>query len=416
MVASVAASSFFPVPSSSSSTSAKASRGIPDRLDVRGSVAKPASSSGWMQAKANARAIPKIDDTKVGLRTDVEGDAASTARRTSYNQLPDWSMLLAAIRTIFSAAEKQWTLLDSKMRRADALADASSGSGVGKMVENGLVYRQNFSIRSYEIGVDQKASLEALMNHFQETSLNHCKCIGLMHGGFGCTPQMTRRNLIWVVTKIRVHVDRYPLWGDVVQINTWISSSGKNGMGRDWHVHDCRTGRTIMRGTSVWVMMNKHTRRLSKFPEEVKAEIIPFFAERDAVLDYDGRKLPKFDDDSAVHVRRGLTPRWSDFDVNQHVNNVKYVGWILESVPVWMLESCEVATMTLEYRRECGMNSVVQSLTATATDNAVGSPIVCQHLLRLEDGSEIVRSQTEWRPKQQASDLGNMGLLPTETK
>lgn len=242
----VAASSFFSVPSSSTSASAKASRGIPDSLGVRSIVAKPASSSGGMQAKANARAIPKINDTSsVGLQTDVEEDAASTAQRTSYNQLPDWSMLLAAIRTIFSAAEKRWTLLDSKMRRPDAVADCS---GIGKMVENGLVYRQNFSIRSYEIGADQKASIEALMNHFQvirdrrafwhakfisilsrafrfiitksspfridlqETSLNHCKCIGLMHGGFGCTPEMTRRNLIWVVTKMLVHVERYPLW------------------------------------------------------------------------------------------------------------------------------------------------------------------------------------------------------------
>ena len=49
-------------------------------------------------------------------------------------------------------------------------------------------------------------------------------------------------------------------------------------------------------------MMDKHTRRLSKLPEEVRAEITPFFSERDAVLDDNGRKLPKFDDDSAAHV------------------------------------------------------------------------------------------------------------------
>jgi fatty acyl-ACP thioesterase B len=25
-----------------------------------------------------------------------------------------------------------------------------------------------------------------------------------------------------------------------------------------------------------------------------------------------------------------MQPRWADLDINQHVNNVKYIGWILE--------------------------------------------------------------------------------------
>jgi len=25
-----------------------------------------------------------------------------------------------------------------------------------------------------------------------------------------------------------------------------------------------------------------------------------------------------------------MQPRWSDLDLNQHVNNVRYIGWILE--------------------------------------------------------------------------------------
>ena len=39
-------------------------------------------------------------------------DTLSPAPRTFINTLPDWSMLLAAITTIFLAAEKQWMILD----------------------------------------------------------------------------------------------------------------------------------------------------------------------------------------------------------------------------------------------------------------------------------------------------------------
>jgi acyl-ACP thioesterase len=27
-----------------------------------------------------------------------------------------------------------------------------------------------------------------------------------------------------------------------------------------------------------------------------------------------------------------MQPRWADLDINQHVNNVKYIAWILEVI------------------------------------------------------------------------------------
>lgn len=116
---------------------------------------------------------------------------------------------------------------------------------------------------------------------------------------------------------------------------------------------------------SVWVMMNKLTRKLSKIPEEVRGEIGSFFMDSAPILEEDSRKLSKLDDKTADYIRSGLSvslhffcycyhwflfstypwccflirlhmvyfqPRWSDLDVNQHVNNVKYIGWILEVV------------------------------------------------------------------------------------
>uniref|UniRef100_A0A6N2N2P8 Acyl-ACP thioesterase-like C-terminal domain-containing protein n=1 Tax=Salix viminalis TaxID=40686 RepID=A0A6N2N2P8_SALVM len=111
-------------------------------------------------------------------------------------------------------------------------------------------------------------------------------------------------------------------------------------------------------------------------------------------------------------------PRWNDLDVNQHVNNVKYISWILDSAPPPILESHELAGITLEYRRECGRDSKLQSLTAVS-DTGIGNlgnpgEAECQHLLRLEDGAEIVRGRTEWRPKY-ANNFGIMGQIPVES-
>ena len=37
--------------------------------------------------------------------------------------------------------------------------------------------------------------------------------------------------------------------GDVVQVDTWVSASGKNGMRRDWLVSDSKTGEILTRAS-----------------------------------------------------------------------------------------------------------------------------------------------------------------------
>lgn len=425
MMATAATCAFFPAanPPPESGTGAKTSGNLgggslPGSIDARGlNVKKPAFGS--LQAKANAQAPPKVNGTKVGVMDGFKTDdevISSHHPRTFINQLPDWSMLLAAITTIFLAAEKQWMMLDWKPKRPDMLADPF---GLGKIVQDGFVFRQNFSIRSYEIGADRTASIETMMNHLQETALNHVKSAGLMHGGFGSTPEMSKRNLIWVVTKMQVVVDRYPTWGDVVQVDTWVAASGKNGMRRDWLVRDSTTGDVLMRASSLWVMMNKETRRLSKIPDEARAEIEGYFVDSPPVIDEDSRKLPKLDETTSDYIRTGLTPRWSDLDVNQHVNNVKYIGWILESAPMQILEGCELAAMTLEYRRECRRDSVLQSLTSVLNKGGGGDltdfgNVECQHVLRLENGGEVVKGRTEWRPRL-INGIGCLGGFPADS-
>ncbi|XVE70380.1 hypothetical protein DITRI_Ditri10aG0068000 [Diplodiscus trichospermus] len=419
MVATAATSAFFPVTSSPDSSDPKNKKLGSRSTNLGGIKLKPSSSSGSLQVKANAQASPKVNGT-TAVTTPVEvfkneDGVSSPPPRTFINQLPDWSMLLAAITTIFLAAEKHWMMLDWKPRRPDMLIDPF---GIGRIVQDGLVFRQNFSIRSYEIGADCTASIETLMNHLQETAINHCRSAGLLGNGFGATPEMCKKNLIWVVTRMQVVVDRYPTWDDVVQVDTWVSASGKNGTRRDWLVSDIKTGEVLTRASSVWVMMNKLTRRLSKIPEEVRGEIEPYFMNSDPVVAEDSRKLVKLDDSTTKYVQKGLTPRWGDLDVNQHVNNVKYIGWILESAPLSILENQELSSMTLEYRRECGRDNVLQSLTAVS-GNGAGNLVningyECQHLLRLEDGSEIVRGRTQWRPKN-AKSFGNVNQIPAES-
>eukprot|EP00249_Psilotum_nudum_P028270 c37078_g1_i1 orf=1-342(-) len=113
-----------------------------------------------------------------------------------------------------------------------------------------------------------------------------------------------------------------------------MTSSGKNGIRRDWIMRDYTSGHILIRATSTWVMMNKTSRRLSKLPSAVRMELQPQFHDGFAFTGDDLAKIDKLNDD-ADYICAGLTPRYNDLDMNHHVNNVKYLGWILESVPAY---------------------------------------------------------------------------------
>lgn len=98
-------------------------------------------------------------------------------------------------------------------------------------------------------------------------------------------------------------------------------------------------------------------------PEQVREEVTPFFTPRlsIAIADNDSEKIEKLSEETVERIRSdlevslcicqchitkfldtevietdkrpfGVQPRWGDIDANQHVNNVKYIGWILEVI------------------------------------------------------------------------------------
>ncbi|KAK8630546.1 hypothetical protein V6N13_079334 [Hibiscus sabdariffa] len=305
-----------------------------------------------------------------------------------------------------------------------------SGSGsladrlrLGSLAEDGLSYKEKYIVRCYEVGINKTATIETLANLLQEVGSNHAQSVGFSTDGFATTPTMRKLHLIWVTARMHIEIYKYPAWSDVVEIETWCQSEGRIGTRRDWILKDAATGELIGRATGKWVMMNHDTRRLQKVSDEVREELLVHFPQepRLAFPEKDNRSLKKILklEDPAEYSRLALTPRRADLDMNHHVNYVTYIGWVLESMPQEIIDSHELASITLDYRRECLQNDVVDSLTSTEpTDGAEtvselngtnGSAVARQddadcpmflHLLRVScDGQEINRGRTEWRKK-----------------
>ncbi|WCJ38012.1 Oleoyl-acyl carrier protein thioesterase chloroplastic [Euphorbia peplus] len=306
--------------------------------------------------------------------------------------------------------------VDSEKSLADRLR-------LGCLAEDGFSYKEKFIVRSYEVGINKTATVETIANFLQEVGCNHAQSVGFSTDGFATTTTMRKLHLIWVTNRMHIEIYKYPAWSDVVEVETWCQSEGRIGTRRDWILKDYATGQVIGRATSKWVMMNQDTRRLQKVTDEVRDEYLVFcppelrlaFPEDNSLS---VKKISKLED-PGHYSKLGLVPRRADLDMNQHVNNVTYIGWVLESIPQEVIDTHELQTITLDYRRECQHDDVVDSLTSIEPSEETeaisqlqgtnGSPYTISgdhqdnrhflHLLRLSGGLEINRGRTEWRKK-----------------
>ncbi|KAI3787904.1 hypothetical protein L2E82_00408 [Cichorium intybus] len=284
---------------------------------------------------------------------------------------------------------------------------------MGSLTEDGLSYKERFIIRCYEVGINKTATVETIANLLQEVGGNHAQSVGFSTDGFATTTTMRKLHLIWVTSRMHIEIYRYPAWSDVVEIETWCQSEGRIGTRRDWIIKDHSNGEVIGRATSKWVMMNEDTRRLQKVNDDVRDEYLIFCPKtpRLAFPEENNSSLKKIAklEDPAEFSRLGLVPRRADLDMNKHVNNVTYIGWVLESIPQEVIDTHELQTITLDYRRECQHDDIVDSLTSSELEGINGSaafekdgPHLTQflHFLRSSgDALELNRGRTEWRKK-----------------
>ncbi|KAJ9176595.1 hypothetical protein P3X46_011890 [Hevea brasiliensis] len=290
---------------------------------------------------------------------------------------------------------------------------------LGNLTEDGLSYKEKFIVRSYEVGINKTATVETIANFLQEVGCNHAQSVGFSTDGFATTHTMRKLHLIWVTARMHIEIYKYPAWSDVVEVETWCQNEGRIGTRRDWILTDYATGQVIGRATSKWVMMNQDTRRLQKVTDDVRDELMVYCPRelRLAFPEDNNRSLKKISklEDPVQYSKLGLVPRRADLDMNQHVNNVTYIGWVLESMPQEIIDTHELQTITLDYRRECQHDDIVNSLTSVepiedselhetnGSATATAGYQDCRnflHLLRLSsDGLEINQGRTEWRKK-----------------
>lgn len=174
-----------------------------------------------------------------------------------------------------------------------------------------------FKIKSYESDFNGKMSLNACFLFLQESAWQNA-----LENGFGYE-YLEKKNALWVLTRVLVHIDNWPKWKDEIIVKTWPRVAEGLFARRDYQI--LLEKAVVANIGSSWLILDKDTRRprrISDF-DFGRDEYIS-----DQAIDKPLRKLGLAPQMLNVD-RRKVYP--SDLDVNGHVNNATYVRWIMDA-------------------------------------------------------------------------------------
>jgi medium-chain acyl-[acyl-carrier-protein] hydrolase len=85
--------------------------------------------------------------------------------------------------------------------------------------------------------------------------------------------------------------------------------------------------------------------------------------------------------------------RWRDLDANGHANNVSYLEWLLDPVPVTVREQSSLVSVDVEFRAEALLSEPV---TSVAEPDQSMSRVAFRHALKVENQRLLAVAHTVW--------------------
>lgn len=202
------------------------------------------------------------------------------------------------------------------------------------------VYKKKYHIDLRDVDFTKKLKLGNLFSYFEDIASDASENLG-----FGIKTLEKKFGVAWILTRVRVDIMRAPDWNEEITIESWPLKPSKVEFDRDYLVKD-NNGNIIIRAVSKWVIMDIKERKIRR--TEVIGIRIPEIIEERAI----DCKLGKLKDFGQLETAYNKVIGYSDVDFNGHLNNSKYVDYIMDCFPVEDHKNYVVKTIDLHFNHE----------------------------------------------------------------
>ena len=199
------------------------------------------------------------------------------------------------------------------------------------------LYTREFRINNAATDRFGRAKASYLLDILQEVAGDHSALLGTDRKA------LTDRNLFWAVIRHRVQISRLPGPGEALRVETWPMPTTRTAYPRSTIAYD-ENGQEVFRAISLWVLMDWDTRAMV-LPGRSGVEVSGLL--RGCELAAPGSMVPReFPETDTRQVR------FSDLDINGHMNNCRYLDWVTDLLPSGFHQVHSLREFTICYLSE----------------------------------------------------------------
>ncbi len=207
------------------------------------------------------------------------------------------------------------------------------------------VYTHDFEITFLHCMPNGLLRYTELCNLMQVTAGYHAEM-----GGLSFT-DMQKHNQAWVLSRMRVEISALPKWRDTVTVKTWIV--GLQGARSVRALEMYCNGKKMAGAITYWAVFNTKERKSEHLalPHD-HFEKFPQLLPTDAMY-----KKVDLARESGLVASRAV--KFSDLDIVNHANNVKYLEWCLDEEQVKPLLKQRLKSFDMNFLRELKLGDEV---------------------------------------------------------
>lgn len=204
-------------------------------------------------------------------------------------------------------------------------------------------------VKYLDVDKNKKLGNRAIVNYLQDTAVYHADSLG------DGVNSVDKTHTVWLLLNWKIRVFDRPKCEDKIKINTWARKMEKCYSLRDFEIFSGNNKVAI--ATSRWVLVNAKTGKIERVSEELK--------EKYNLIDqcvFEDKMVEKLKEPENMQLMYEDTIGRTRIDTNNHLNNLYYLDYAIESLPEDVYENSTFNNIEIMYKKEIKYKEKIKCL------------------------------------------------------